>query len=191
MLRLFVFCDKILYLCSKFYYKNIMALINCDECGAQISDKAPNCPRCGTPVEKHIVCEECGVSFVEKDGACPQCGCPVAPPRVNIAQQTQLMHGAPSVKTAPGVFDNGPSGKSRGVAALLALFFGSLGVHLFYVGKIGAGVLFLLCTLIGWVLIFPPFIVAVVSLIQTIMLFTMSSDDFEAKYINSNTFLPV
>ncbi len=168
-----------------------MALINCDECGAQISDKAPNCPRCGSPVEKYVVCVDCGTSFVEKEGACPQCGCPIAPPRVNAAQQTQMMHGASLAKSSPGIFDNGPSGKSRGVAALLALFLGGFGVHMFYVGKTGAGVLFLLCSLIGWLLIFPPFLVAVVSLIQAIMLFTMSQDDFEAKYIKSNSFLPV
>jgi hypothetical protein len=27
-----------------------MALINCPECGAEISDKAPQCPKCGTPI---------------------------------------------------------------------------------------------------------------------------------------------
>lgn len=169
-----------------------MALINCSECGAQISDKAPTCPRCGSPVEKHVVCEDCGMSFVEKDGACPQCGCPIAPPSVNSAQKTQMMCPDASTNSSPGVFDNGPSGKSRGVAALLALFLGGFGVHMFYVGKTGAGVLFLLCTLIGWMILFiPPFLVGVVSLIQAIMLFTMSSDDFESKYINSNSFLPV
>jgi hypothetical protein len=27
-----------------------MALINCPECGAQISDQAPTCPQCGFPI---------------------------------------------------------------------------------------------------------------------------------------------
>lgn len=27
-----------------------MALINCPECNAEVSDKAPTCPRCGAPV---------------------------------------------------------------------------------------------------------------------------------------------
>lgn len=31
-----------------------MALINCPECGKQISDKAPACPNCGYPLELHI-----------------------------------------------------------------------------------------------------------------------------------------
>jgi len=28
-----------------------MALINCDECGAEISSKAVSCPKCGNPLQ--------------------------------------------------------------------------------------------------------------------------------------------
>ena len=28
-----------------------MALINCPECGKEVSDKATNCPNCGYPLE--------------------------------------------------------------------------------------------------------------------------------------------
>ena len=27
-----------------------MALINCNECGHEVSDKAPSCPKCGVPI---------------------------------------------------------------------------------------------------------------------------------------------
>jgi len=29
-----------------------MALIDCDECGSEISDRALSCPRCGTPLRE-------------------------------------------------------------------------------------------------------------------------------------------
>lgn len=38
------------------------------------------------------------------------------------------------------------SAKSKGVAAVLCFFFGWLGIHRFYVGKIGTGILWM-CTL--------------------------------------------
>jgi TM2 domain-containing membrane protein YozV len=48
------------------------------------------------------------------------------------------------------------SSKSRLIALLLCLFFGWLGVHRFYVGKIGTGIL-MICTFGGffgiWILI--------------------------------------
>lgn len=36
------------------------------------------------------------------------------------------------------------SDKSKGTAAVLCFFFGALGIHRFYVGKIGTGILWML-----------------------------------------------
>ena len=54
-----------------------MALIKCEECGKQVSDKASACPNCGCPIEKKIKCEECGTLLSPKDEVCPSCGCPI------------------------------------------------------------------------------------------------------------------
>lgn len=54
-----------------------MALINCPECGTQISDRASQCPHCGSPVEKKITCTECGQPLTSKMRICPKCGSPV------------------------------------------------------------------------------------------------------------------
>ena len=54
-----------------------MALIKCYECGAQISDQATSCPKCGAPLKNIIICEDCGNEIIEGMEACPKCGCPV------------------------------------------------------------------------------------------------------------------
>lgn len=40
-----------------------MALINCSECGKEVSDKATNCPNCGNPIceikEEYLCCPKC------------------------------------------------------------------------------------------------------------------------------------
>lgn len=53
-----------------------MALIKCEECGQNISDKAQICPNCGAPVVEKIVCSECNSLYGENLKACPSCGCP-------------------------------------------------------------------------------------------------------------------
>lgn len=35
-----------------------MALINCPECGKEISDKAESCPNCGYPIAEEVVLKE-------------------------------------------------------------------------------------------------------------------------------------
>ena len=88
-----------------------------------------------------------------------------------------------------GIFDDGPSGKSRGVAALLAIFLGTFGAHYFYIGKTTPGVVFLLvslfsCGTVAW-------IIAIISLIQGIKMLTMTEEAFEEKYVNTPSSFPV
>jgi len=66
-----------------------MALIKCDECGRDISDKAVSCPGCGCPVAVKtsvdtIKCEECGKEIDLTASHCPECGFPKIISPVNI-----------------------------------------------------------------------------------------------------------
>ncbi len=84
-----------------------------------------------------------------------------------------------------GVFDVGPSGKSRGVAGLLALLIGWLGVHYFYCGKVGGGfICILLCAVTCglW---------SVLTFVQGILMMCMRSDEFERKYVNTPSTFPL
>ncbi len=66
------------------------------------------------------------------------------------------------------------SNKSRMSAALLAFFVGGFGVHKFYLGRSGMGVLYLF--------FFWTFIPSVLAFIEAISLFMMSDHDFDMKY---------
>ncbi len=48
-----------------------MALIQCPECGQNISDKAKTCVHCGVGVG---ICSECGSAYIEGVEICPSCG---------------------------------------------------------------------------------------------------------------------
>lgn len=41
-----------------------MAMINCPECGQEISDKADKCPNCGNPIKKQSSIAVLGIVIV-------------------------------------------------------------------------------------------------------------------------------
>ncbi|MBR1883127.1 MAG: NINE protein [Muribaculaceae bacterium] len=130
----------------------------------------------------NLKCPHCGHSFSvahqQANVQCPQCGNGF---QVNY-QQPNFAY---NPTTEPGVFDMGPSGKSRGVAGLLAILIGSLGIHYFYLGKTSAGFLTILLSLVTCG-IWP-----VLMFIQGIIMFTMRQSDFEAKYVYTDKTLPL
>ena len=72
--------------------------------------------------------------------------------------------------------------KDRITAALLALFVGGLGVHQFYLGNTGTGVIRLLMTLS---IIGLPFS-ALFSFIEFIIYITKSDEEFQQIYVVGN-----
>lgn len=70
------------------------------------------------------ICRFCGKQIFEKDAKiCSSCGNPTD---VNIANNVNM--------------------KNKGITLLLLLFFGGLGIHKFYEGKILLGVVYLIAT---------------------------------------------
>lgn len=95
-----------------------------------------------------IYCQGCGKEMHESAQACPSCG-------------------APNANALTG-------NKSRVVAGVLALLVGCFGVHHFYLGNIGRGILYLL---FFWICI--PGIIA---FIEGIVFLCGSDQAFNAKY---------
>jgi TM2 domain-containing membrane protein YozV/ribosomal protein L40E len=103
-------------------------------------------------------CFECGAVIRAKAEICPKCG---------VRQM-------PAPQSFSGV---SPNGKSKLAAALFAIFLGGLGIHKFYLGRIGQGILYLI--------FFWTFIPALIGLIEGILYLVMSQEEFDRKYGNA------
>jgi TM2 domain-containing membrane protein YozV len=73
--------------------------------------------------------------------------------------------------------------KKKVTAGVLAIVVGGLGIHKFYMGYTGPGIILLLCGTIGWVLIVPAIIANFIGLIEGILYLTKQDDEFEQKYV--------
>ena len=101
-------------------------------------------------------CPNCGAALYADDTRCRYCGTyqpaqpqqPAQPPQTVIYNVFQGNAGSPGYQGEVSV-------KSKWVAFFLCLFFGVWGLHKFYVGKTGAGILYFLTFGlfgIGWLL---------------------------------------
>jgi TM2 domain-containing membrane protein YozV len=112
-------------------------------------------------------CSHCGNAVSPMAAACPQCGHPVA-----TQQPTgQPLGGQPTV-AQPLANPYAPA-KSRVTAGILGILLGGIGVHKFYLGKVGLGVVY--------VLFFWTYIPAIIGLIEGIIYLTQSDQDFANK----------
>lgn len=93
-------------------------------------------------------CSNCGATIDRKAEICPRCGVRVAPPPTG--------------------------GKNKLVAGLLGILLGGLGIHKFYLGFTGWGIVYILFCWTG--------IPSLVGLVEGIIYLTMSDAAFAAKY---------
>ena len=112
-----------------------------------------------------MYCQKCGKELPDQASFCPACGHP-ARPEARTATRPAGM--------GPGYSPDKPvSPFNRLVALLLCFFVGVLGVHRFYVGKIGTGVA-MIFTLGG---------LGIWSLVDFIMIAAGSFRDAEGRYV--------
>jgi TM2 domain-containing membrane protein YozV len=81
-----------------------------------------------------------------------------------------------------------PGSKNKVAAGLLAIFLGGWGIHKFYLGFPGPGLVYLLVNTIGfavtWILLFiPNIILGVMALVEGIIYLTKSDEEFEQEYV--------
>jgi hypothetical protein len=132
-------------------------------------------------------CPDCGSTVSKRANACPNCGCPIVERQTDVlvpgsrlighpmrsvqtpAQQPTVMQVTSVNNTMPNY---GPR-QSKGVAVVLALLVGGIGVHHFYMGRSMRGLLYLLFC---W-----TFIPAILSLLEAVYYALMSNASFQSR----------
>lgn len=118
----------------------------CKNCGTEVADNAKVCENCGQVLRKVIYCSACGHELSEQAVICPGCGAPTEKYQQNTqTQQPNIVINNANTNTNTNINNNRGSyaHKSKTVALLLAIFLGYFGVHRFYVGKAGTGIIWL------------------------------------------------
>lgn len=157
-----------------------MSALNCYEC-----------PHCGNVKYSSqrlgsVVCSKCNREYTTGDAT--EKKNTINLEEKNTFSQRKSYSSRQEYHDSSNVFSAGPSGKSRGVAALLAILIGALGIHYFYVGKNTAGIICLVLTLCscGW----AATLLSIMGIIQGILMFTMSEEDFENRYVYTQSTFP-
>lgn len=128
------------------------------------------CPQCGAPIDPGATeCRFCGEKLVVQQVQQPQ-------PQTVYVQQPQpqvvIQQAAPQQVYMTGINPSWPI-KSKIAAGLLGIFLGGIGVHKFYMGKIGMGILYLLFCWTG--------IPAIVGFIEGIIYLCSNDENFQLK----------
>ena len=131
------------------------------------------CPQCGAPIDPGATeCKFCGEKL-----AVQQAAQQVQQPQAVYVQQPQpqvvVQQAAPQQVYMTGINPAWPV-KSKVAAGILAIFLGGIGVHKFYMGKIGMGILYLLFCWTG--------IPACVGLIEGIIYLCSNDENFQLKH---------
>lgn len=136
-----------------------MSNITCPSCGGQKATQLN---------EREYRCEYCGHTFT------PKVDHPIQAPQQFVTQPS-FQQPSQSQPTFQSAFDSRTSsGKNRTTAAILGIVLGGFGVHHFYLGNTGKGILYLFFC---W-----TYIPAIVGFVEGIIFLTQSDEEFANKY---------
>ena len=117
-----------------------------------------------------MFCEHCGSKISDNSSFCENCGAPVTVSSNN--NQSYSSQNYNYVKA-------NQNAKSKVLTGILAIFFGSLGVHNFYLGYTGRGIAQLLLTVLGWIFLIGPLIASIWAFVEGV-LYLVSNDKKDA-----------
>jgi TM2 domain-containing membrane protein YozV len=122
------------------------------------------CPQCGAPIDASASkCEYCGASISQ----------PAQQPQVQQPQKEKIVYVQQPTTSEITERSNWPI-KNKIVAAILAIVLGGLGIHKFYLGHTGKGILYLLFC---W-----TYIPSLIAFIEGIIILCSNDENFQIKY---------
>lgn len=122
------------------------------------------CPQCGAPIDASAAkCEYCGASISQ----------PAQQPQVQQPQKEKIVYVQQPTTSGITERSNWPI-KNKIVAAILAIILGGLGIHKFYLGHTGKGILYLLFC---W-----TYIPSLIAFIEGIIILCSNDENFQIKY---------
>ena len=96
-------------------------------------------------------CKHCGAKIPSSAVICTHCGCQVEDVQKNEQPSIVINNANNNTNTNVNAAMFGVRAKNKWVAFFLCLFLGYLGVHKFYEGRVGMGIVYLLtCGLFGF-----------------------------------------
>ena len=107
----------------------------CQYCDTKVEDKVYQCPNCSSPAFFKR-CTKCDKNY--EGPVCPYCA-------DKVWAEVDSTNFSAKPEPEEKKVEEGVSTKSKLLAMVLCLFFGTFGVHNFYAGRIGKGILYL-CT---------------------------------------------
>ena len=135
-------------------------------------------------------CPYCGSVMNDRDPECPSCHRVVGGNQTDFQNYNNFDENRESESyNRNDPFASNRFGKARGVAALLAIFLGVLGIQYFYLGKTTAGVICLLLTVCSCGIIGS--VISLLSFIQGILMFCMNNQEFTNKYVATQATFPL
>lgn len=105
----------------------------CSKCGKEISDEAVICPACGVPTPNY-----------HPQQTQPQQPVTMPPIIINNSNTNTNVNQNVNQNVNGGEYKRAVSPKSKMVTLLLCIFLGYFGIHRFYVGKIGSGLVYII-----------------------------------------------
>ncbi|HNT53951.1 MAG TPA: TM2 domain-containing protein [Anaerolineaceae bacterium] len=112
-----------------------------------------------------MYCSSCGSKNEEGAAICVSCGASLTP------ATTPVMPPPPNYQSYPQPV---VSSKNKTTAGILAILLGGIGVHKFYLGETGMGIVYLLFSWTG--------IPLIIGLIEGIIYLTQSDQEFASKH---------